>query len=200
MSAENRKKENEEYLKNENVQRCLGMISRSEGTNGNYDVMVFGTVISSPNFPQLIGKKDVRIPSYERYPNILVAVNSKLKSSAAGKYQILRATYASSAASMNIRDFSPHSQDLLAVELIRNRGAIPFILKGDIEGALTKTTLNKEWASLSGAGYGQHENKLKDLIAWFHSNLYLPSVSDIEKAGVSVLPIIAVGLVIYLLI
>jgi muramidase (phage lysozyme) len=164
-----RRAENQKLLEDKNVRAALEMISRSEGTNGDYSLMVFGTVIKSALYPSLIGKKNVRIPKLDRYPNILVKVNDKgLNSSAAGKYQIIQKTYLGAAASMGLTDFSPNTQDLIAVELIRNRGAIPYITKGDIKGALTKTTLNKEWASLAGAGYGQHENSLEKLLGWFY--------------------------------
>lgn len=166
-----RREENEKLLTNPFVKATLETISKAEGTNGDYKKMVYGVVTRSPYFPQLIGKRNVTLPSLERFPNMLIKVNSAgLFSSAAGKYQILKKTYEAYAPKLGITDFSPHSQDLLAVELIRGRGnALSYIIKGDLQSALTKTSLPKEWASLAGAGYGQQERSLEALLAWFNS-------------------------------
>lgn len=167
-----RKAENEAYLQNANVQAALEMISKSEGTNGDYSKMVYGVVISSPLFPQLVGRSNVSIPNFSSYPMIHVKVNSSgLTSWAAGKYQIMKDTYAWVAAKLGITDFSPHSQDLMAVELIRFRGAMNYILAGDIEGAIQNSTLGLEWASIPGNSYGQGTHSIATLTNWFRSAL-----------------------------
>ncbi len=167
-----RRAENEKYLENRNVWAALQTISQSEGTNGNYQLAVYGTVKSSPVFPQLVGRKGTKenpvlLPHLRQYPRLLVAFNSKgEESSAVGKYQILRKTYAGAAATMGLTDFSEKTQDLLAVELMRQRGAIPFLLNGDIKTALDK--IKHEWASIAGAGYGQGEHSIATLEKWFN--------------------------------
>jgi lysozyme len=166
-----RRSENEAFLQNANVRAALEMISKSEGTNGDYSKMVYGTVVSSALFPQLVGKRNVSIPNLNQFPQILVKVNSNLSSSAAGKYQIIRKTYAGAAAAMGLTDFSENTQDLLAIELIRQRGAMNYILAGDIEGALKNSNLKFEWASIPGNSYGQGTHSIAALAGWYRSAL-----------------------------
>ena len=59
-------------------------------------------------------------------------------------------------------DFSP-SQDAVALQQIKERGALPMIDRGDIRQAIDRCS--NIWASLPGAGYGQFEHKADSLIA-----------------------------------
>ena len=59
-------------------------------------------------------------------------------------------------------DFSPLSQDRLAIQLIRERGALDDIRAGRIERAISRC--RNIWASLPGAGYGQREHSLEKLV------------------------------------
>jgi hypothetical protein len=63
---------------------------------------------------------------------------------------------------LDLPNFSPLSQDLIAIQQIRERGALQDIEKGYINIAIDK--VKNIWASLPGAGYGQHENTLDKLI------------------------------------
>ena len=76
-------------------------------------------------------------------------------STAAGAYQIIKPTWVNLKAKLNLPDFSPASQDAAAVELLRQRGALGPLGRGDLAGAIAAA--KKEWASLPGAGYGQGE-------------------------------------------
>ena len=58
--------------------------------------------------------------------------------------------------------FSPINQDRIAIQQIRERRAIPDIEAGRIRDAIAK--IRNIWASLPGAGYGQHEQKIDDLV------------------------------------
>ena len=49
------------------------------------------------------------------------------------------------------RDFSPKSQDAVALQQIKERGALPMIDRGDIRQAIDRCS--NIWASLPGAGY-----------------------------------------------
>lgn len=84
-----------------------------------------------------------------------------LKSSAAGRYQIIVKTWDDLRARLNLPDFSPASQDAAAIELIRQRGALNDAKAGRLEAAITKCRAT--WASLPGAGYDQPERSLSDL-------------------------------------
>ena len=54
--------------------------------------------------------------------------------------------------------FSPEkSQDAVALQQIKERGALPMIDRGDIRQAIDRCS--NIWASLPGAGYGQFEHK-----------------------------------------
>lgn len=90
-------------------------------------------------------------------------------STAAGRYQILARYYDAYKSSLNLPDFSPASQDQIALQMINERHAIKDVDLGNIESAIQK--VRNIWASLPGAGYGQHENKLEVLIAYYNQNL-----------------------------
>lgn len=56
---------------------------------------------------------------------------------------------------LGLEDFGPRSQDLGALELIRQKGALNDVLNGDFGAAINK--LGKEWASLPSSPYAQHK-------------------------------------------
>ena len=53
----------------------------------------------------------------------------------------------------------------VALQQIKERGALPMIDRGDIRQAIDRCS--NIWASLPGAGYGQFEHKADSLIAKF---------------------------------
>ena len=65
---------------------------------------------------------------------------------------------------LGLKDFSK-SQDAVALQQIKERGALPMIDRGDIRQAVDRCS--NIWASLPGAGYGQFEHKADSLIAKF---------------------------------
>lgn len=137
-------------VQDQNTAAFLWMIRVSEGTAGDngYRTLVGGSLFDS----------------YADHPRILIALpNLGIKSSAAGAYQILRRTWDGVAGKLGLGDFSPASQDAAAIELIRQRGALALVKAGRFSAAVDKC--KKEWASLPGAGYGQHENTLARLQA-----------------------------------
>lgn len=91
----------------------------------------------------------------------------KLKTSAAGRYQIIVKTWDSLRKRLGLQDFSPASQDAAAVELIRERGALNDVRAGRIAQAIQKCA--PVWASLPGAGANQPERKLSALMNAFAS-------------------------------
>lgn len=86
---------------------------------------------------------------FSRHPRIFEPTTGGRQSSAAGAYQIVATTYDSIAPSLGITDFSPASQDALAVALIDRRAALDDVMAGRIERAIVK--LRPEWTSLPGA-------------------------------------------------
>lgn len=133
------------------------MLAWSEGTdkagqptkNRGYDVIVGGSLFSN----------------YADHPRKLVMLNAKLKSTAAGRYQLLARWWDAYRKQLGLKDFSPASQDAVALQQIKERGALPLIDRGDIRQAIDRCS--NIWASLPGAGYGQFEHKAENLIAKF---------------------------------
>ena len=135
----------------------LDMLAWSEGTdngrqktrNGGYDVIVGGSYL----------------PDYPTAPRKLVTLNPKLKSTGAGRYQLLSRWWGCLDASSLAWKTPPKSQDAVALQQIKERGALPMIDRGDIRQAIDRCS--NIWASLPGAGYGQFEHKADSLIAKF---------------------------------
>jgi muramidase (phage lysozyme) len=119
----------------------------SESDNG-YNVIVGGTLFSDySDHP----RQSIKLPRLG------------IKSTAAGRYQILSRYFDAYKKILKLPDFSPASQDKIALQLIHECRALDEIDSGDIEGAIK--LCRSRWASLPGADYGQHENKLDDLLA-----------------------------------
>ena len=72
----------------------------------------------------------------------------------------------STASSFGLKDFSPKSQDAVALQQIKERGALPMIDRGDIRQAIDRCS--NIWASLPGAGYGLPEHKGRT--AWLQNS------------------------------
>lgn len=129
----------------------IGSALLSKSENG-YNVLVGST----PDKPLLFS-------SYADHPRIL---NQKLHSTAAGRYQLLAHWYDAYKRYLHLPDFSPVSQDAIALQQIKEQGAIPDIDNGNIEDAIAKCS--NIWASLPGNDYEQPTRTLNDLILAFH--------------------------------
>lgn len=135
----------------------LDMLAWSEGTdkkgqptnNRGYDVIVGGSLFTD----------------YSDHPRKLVTLNPKLKSTAAGRYQLLSRWWDAYRKQLGLKDFSPVNQDAVALQQIKERRALDLIDSGDIRQAIDRCS--NIWASLPGAGYGQFEHKADNLIAKF---------------------------------
>jgi muramidase (phage lysozyme) len=84
-------------------------------------------------------------------------------STAAGRYQIIAPTWRTVRDRMGLPDFSPASQDKAALYLIRKRGALDAVQRGDVEEAVR--LCRQEWASLPGNTAGQPQRRFGDLLA-----------------------------------
>jgi len=106
--------------------------------------------------------------SYHRHPGALIDMDGKtggLESTAAGRYQVLSRIYYHYKRQLVLPDFSPASQDKIAMQLIKECRAMDDINAGRITSAIHR--VRSRWASLPGAGYGQHEQKLVNLLREF---------------------------------
>lgn len=149
-----------------NLHAFLDMLAWSEGTStspatrwNGYDVIVTG-----------IDKKPEVFTDFSDHPfnggRKSKVINSKgLTSNASGRYQFMLRDWAHYKAQLKLPDFSPASQDLWAIQLIRERKALSDIEAGNIASAIQKC--RNIWASLPGAGYNQPEHSLDKLIAQY---------------------------------
>ena len=64
---------------------------------------------------------------YSDHPRKLVTLNPKLKSTGAGRYQLLSRWWDAHRKQLGLKDFSPKSQDAVALQQIKERGALPMI-------------------------------------------------------------------------
>ncbi|EFD5709112.1 glycoside hydrolase family protein [Escherichia coli] len=147
----------------QNIAAFLDMLAVSEGTanhpltkNRGYDVIVTG----------LDGKPEI-FTDYSDHPfahgrPAKVFNRRGEKSTASGRYQQLYLFWPHYRKQLALPDFSPLSQDRLAIQLIRERGALDDIRAGRIERAISRC--RSIWASLPGAGYGQREHSLEKLV------------------------------------
>ncbi|MEO8805846.1 MAG: glycoside hydrolase family 104 protein [Burkholderiaceae bacterium] len=89
-------------------------------------------------------------------------------STAAGRYQMIRPTWIGCRNALRLTDFGPTSQDLAAVYLIKQRGALEDVQAGRVQDAIDKLTRAPAlWASLPGGGDGQPQRKLALLLDAF---------------------------------
>ena len=131
----------EALIQEPSVHAMLDVIGYSEGTNDVYGMVVRGKVIEAPN-PADIGKVNVIITDFSKHPDMLVQVNPKITSTAAGRYQFLYTTWTG----LQMNDFTPRSQDIACVKLFIRRQMISPLLRGDFDTAVQQGC--REWASL----------------------------------------------------
>jgi muramidase (phage lysozyme) len=146
-----------ESVKEPNVKAFLQMIRHAEGTAGpnGYRMMYTGKLFDS-------------FADHPRIVNCATSNGTRLCSSAAGAYQFLTRTWNVLQSRLGLPDFSPESQDIAAVELIREQKALDDVIAGRFDVAVNK--VKNIWASMPGAGYGQPEKKLADLRTVYVNN------------------------------
>jgi muramidase (phage lysozyme) len=146
-----------------NVLAFLDMLAWSEGTDhpnqrsndDGYDVLVGGQLFTN----------------YSKHPRVVVSLpRYGIKSTAAGRYQFLARTWDAIVKNYGfIGRFIPRAQDLAAVKLLKECGALPHIQAGRIKEAIAAAA--PIWASLPGAGYGQREHDLVALLRIYRQEL-----------------------------
>ena len=132
----------EAALQNPNARKFLDLLSYTEGTQKNGYATAFGGgrindlskhPRTSSGFTQTDGKKNT--------------------TTAAGRYQFLSGTWDEQAKKLGLSDFGAKSQDLAALSLAADSGALKAILNGDFKTAIDKTGV--KWASLPSSPYPQ---------------------------------------------
>ena len=124
----------------QNVQRFLDFIGQAEGAE--YDTIVGSTA-----------KNPKKFSDFTKHPRVVGLVTKDGKSTAAGKYQITATTYDGVAKKLGITDFSPQSQDRIALALIQRKGALDDVKAGRFDQAISK--LGGTWASFPSSPYKQ---------------------------------------------
>jgi muramidase (phage lysozyme) len=157
---------------NPKIRAMLDTIGFTEGTGLNYGKVVKGTVIGqnkkNMGYDTTLtkGMKNVSTLDMSKHPNVKVQVNNKIVSSAAGRYQFLSKTWNNLSKKLGLTDFHATTQDIAAVELMKERNMIQPILDGDLKTAVHRGV--KEWASLpkangKGAFIGQNARSFNDI-------------------------------------
>lgn len=141
-----------DHTDNANVIPYLDMLAMSEigadmlaHSDDGYNVLV-GSV------PGAI----LTFDSYAKHPDVF---NKALHSSAAGRYQILYLYWPYYQKLLHLPDFGKLSQDLYAIEQLKECRALPFLENGNLAGAVACTA--HIWASLPGNKYGQHPHTIE---------------------------------------
>ena len=148
------------------LQSFLDMIAFSEGTstssatqNDGYDV-----IVSGPDGPEVF-------TDYSDHPfakgRPAKVVRPGLTSTASGRYQLLLRWWRAYQPMLHLADFSAASQDAVALQQIKERGAIADIEAGEIELAIA--LCSNIWASLPGNSYSQGGKTMATLIEKYQS-------------------------------
>lgn len=132
MKQSTRLAENEELLGDRNVAAFIKAVALAEG--GGYDFK-YGAIKGKRNDPW-------RFTDYSTHPG----PGKGGTTTAAGMYQINIATWRDHGAKMGLTDFTPRTQDLIAVEILRSIGVIEKIKAGDVAGAMPRAAV--KWAAL----------------------------------------------------
>jgi muramidase (phage lysozyme) len=123
---------NAEHLAHPNVAAFLKAIAAAEG--GGYDF----------KYGALKGRSNDRWRFTDTSTHPGPGIDGK--STAAGMYQITRPTWQHHGAKLGLRDFSPRTQDLIAVEILRSLGVIEAVKEGRIVEVMPKVA--RIWAAL----------------------------------------------------
>ena len=160
------KTEVEEASTDANVKAFLKMLQWAEGTNGDYHIVFGGAHFQNmSDHPAITGEWTGKILS----DDICIAAgqNPGCKSTAAGAYQIIKPTWLGLKSKLDLKDFTPVSQDLAAIELIREKGALDDVKAGRVQEAIDKVRF--VWASLPGNTYRQPTKTLADLKNYYET-------------------------------
>lgn len=149
------------------------MATLTETESGGRNVLAFldmiavseiGTrllVVSDDGYNVIVGstpQKPILFTDYAKHPR---QYQKDQNSDAAGRYQFMGRYWEHYRDQLKLPDFGKRSQDLWALQLIRECRALSLIQGGLFADAVH--ACRSRWASLPGAGYGQHENDLDAL-------------------------------------
>ncbi len=140
-----------------NVRKFLDFLGAAEGATYN-------TIVGGGNFT-----------SYDKHPGKVGLVTKDGPSTAAGKYQITKTTYDDVAPKLGITDFSPASQDRIALYLLQRNRSLDDVRTGNYEAAISKN--GGTWASLPSSPYNQPKRSSEWVNSYFGGTLKAASMS-----------------------
>lgn len=136
---------------NANRKAFLDMIAYAEGTDPDHPLSKdrgYDVIVTGVDGPEIFD-------DYRAHPFVdgrpAKHVKGTLYSTASGRYQFMRRDWWHYKALLHLPDFGPQSQDAWALQLIRERRALPDIDAGHFIVAVGK--VSNLWASLPGANY-----------------------------------------------
>ena len=134
-----------------NVLKFLNLIARAEGTekygyNTAFGGEYFGDLSRHPNIKKNFKQTDGKVNS----------------SGASGRYQFLNNTWNGVSKKYGLEDFGGVNQDLGAIALITENGALKDVQSGNYKKAIDK--LGNIWASFPSSPYKQHKRSYEYLL------------------------------------
>lgn len=151
-----------QYRNDPNVRKFLDLLAYTEGTQGNGYHTAFG------------GGRLASLADHPRKMHTFRQTNGKTnKTSAAGRYQFLGKTWDSLAKQYGFKDFGAENQDLGAIALLAQNGALPHILAGNMAKAVSKA--GGTWASLPSSPHPQPTKSWQKVQAFLGGKIANPT-------------------------
>ena len=128
---------------------------------------------------------------YSRHPDRVVRKGG-YASAAAGRYQFMPGTFNRLAKKLGLKDFSPQSQDRAALELAKELGITPEVLRREGMSPKVSALLGRQWASFPGKtiGLDQPTKKLKEIQKAYNISLGSPQQPAQTPPTKAITPII----------
>lgn len=137
-----------------------------------------GTILGGrPGYNVMFGGG--RFKDFSRHPDKVISSPGGHSSAAAGAYQFLPGTFAGAQKRLGLKDFSPESQNLAMLDLVKSRldpiGGLAAITKAGTLTPQIQAALAPEWASFpteSGKSYyGQPVKKAEQIEKFFEQGM-----------------------------
>lgn len=164
-----------QLMNNPNARKMLDLIAATEGVKYGYNTLFGNQKIDDLSWHPNIKKPFKQTDGQVKY------------TTAAGRYQFLKDTWDGVARQYGLKDFSPQSQDLGALALLAQNGALPYVLKGDFNTAIKKS--GSTWASLPTSPYAQNKRSWDFIDKQLGSTTtrtqsFEPEFIDLKKVGI----------------
>jgi len=146
-----------------NREAWCAMIGQAEGADYSTCYGYSHTITDFSDHPAVTGEWSGVVLSDSMCAN--AGLGPGCRSTAAGRPQIIKATWLRLKAKLGLPDFSPASQDAALLQLTAERGALAAVEAGDLETAISRC--RNEWASLPGNYAKQGQRSMDQLSQWF---------------------------------